>query len=328
MNEGSGVYVSVVIPVFNERDGLKELCGELTKVMTGMGRDYEIIFVDDGSSDGSLGLLKELERNDRHVRVMAFIRNFGQHAAVMAGFNFSKGEIIVTLDADLQNPPQEIPKLIGKIEEGYDVASGWRRARKDAFSRKMISSLVNKTISRLTGVKLHDYGCMLRAYRRTIIEHLLQYGGRSVYIPAFTSWLSQNGIEVPVGHNPRKFGKSKYRFLKFLRQFFDLITAYTLLPIQLMSIVGAGFSVIGVLMAAYLISFKIFFGTPIRLATLISAFLFFFGVLILFMGITSEYLVRVSMETRKSPLYILRDNPGGDAPAAEDPGSGGTHFSL
>jgi len=307
MKEGSEIHVSVVIPVFNEQDGLGELCGELKEVLEGMGRHYEIIFVDDGSSDGSLGLLKELERNDSHIRVIAFIRNFGQHAAVMAGFKFSKGEIIVTLDADLQNPPQEIPKLVGKIEEGYDVASGWRQARKDAFYRKIFSSLVNKTISRLTGVKLHDYGCMLRAYRRTVIENLLQYGERSVYIPAFTSWLSNNGIEVPVGHNPRKFGKSRYSILKFLRQIFDLITAYTLLPIQLMSIIGAVFSVIGVLMAVYLIFFRLFFGTPSSLATFISALLFFSGVIIFFMGIISEYLVRVCMETRKNPFYILRD---------------------
>lgn len=301
------IYVSLVIPVYNEEESLGELYQELNRVLAEINKIYEIIFVDDGSNDKSLNVLKELKKKDEHVKIIAFFRNFGQHAAVMAGFRYAKGEIVVTLDADLQNPPQEIPNLIKKIEEGYDVAGGKRLRRKDVFLRRLSSLIMNIIISKLTGVKLNDYGCMLRAYNKKIIMCLLQYGEKSVYIPAFASWLSSNVIEVSVEHYPRKHGKSKYSLLKFLRQAFDLITAYTLFPIQLISIVGVIFSILGILLACYLMSFRIFFGTASTLTTFISALLFFSGVIIFFMGIISEYLVRMYIETRKNPLYIIKE---------------------
>ncbi len=300
------IYLSVVIPVFNEEFSLRELYKRLISVVKGLGRAYEIIFVDDGSSDKSCAILGELLRTDSNVKVILFCRNFGQHAAVMAGFKASCGEVIVTLDGDLQNPPEEIPKLVKKLEEGYDVVSGRRLKRKDGLFRKLASIVMNRVISKLTGVKLNDYGCMLRAYKKDIINYLLEYGEKSVYIPAFASWLSKNVTEIPVMHEMRRHGKSKYSLLKFLIQAFDLITAYTLFPIQLISIIGAIFSILGFSLACYLILFRIFFGTTSTLTTFISALLFFSGVTIFFMGVISEYLARVYLETRKRPLYIIK----------------------
>lgn len=305
-------YISVVIPVFNEESSLEELYNNLSDCLKGIGKAYEIIFVDDGSRDGSLAALDGFKKRDASVEVISFCRNFGQHAAVMAGFKAAKGGIVVTLDADLQNPPAEIPKLVKKIEEGYDVVAGRREIRRDTLSRRISSRAMNMIISKLTGVKLNDYGCMLRAYKRNIIDYLLVYGEKSVYIPAFTSWIAAKAIEVPVSHNPRKYGKSKYSTLKFLRQAFDLITAYTLLPIQLISITGAVFAVIGVFLACYLMSFRLFFGTTSPLTTFISALLFFCGMIMLALGIVSEYLARIYIETRKTPLYIIKKrNDGG-----------------
>lgn len=307
MNKNNTPHITVVVPVYNEAQGLRELYGRLTDVLQNTRKDYEIIFVDDGSLDKSGDILKDLGEKDAKIKLVSFCRNFGQHAAVMAGFNEASGKIIVTLDADLQNPPEEIPQLVKKIEEGYDVACGMRRDRKDKLLRRIPSLMMNIIISRLTGIKLSDYGCMLRAYNRHIIRHLLKYGEKSVYIPAFASWLTGNVAEIPVRHDARKYGKSKYSLLKFLRQAFDLITAYTLLPIQLISITGAIFSLAGFFLACYLISFRFFFGTTNTLTTFISALLLFSGIIILFMGIISEYIARIYIESRKKPLYILKE---------------------
>jgi undecaprenyl-phosphate 4-deoxy-4-formamido-L-arabinose transferase len=300
------VYLSVVVPVFNEQESLNELYSRINKALEEY-RDTEIVFVDDGSSDSSLDILKKFSVDDNKVRVVSLYRNFGQHAALMAGFKDSYGKIIVTLDADLQNPPEEIPKLVSKIEDGFDVVAGKRLDRKDRFMRIVVSVIMNKIISVLTGVKHTDYGCMLRAYRRPIINCLLDYGEKSVYIPAFTSWLSSNIIEVPVKHESRAFGVSKYNLLKFCSQSFDLITAYTLLPIQLLSFIGIGFSAIGIFLACYLISVRLYFGTPSPLTIFISALLFFSGIIIFSIGVICEYIVRVYRETRKQPLYIIKE---------------------
>lgn len=304
------VYISIVVPVFNEQECLLELHEMLHEVLEGIERPYEIIFVDDGSKDRTPDILKEIGAQDKHVCVLSFCRNFGQHSAVIAGFKNVSGQVVITLDADLQNPPSEIPKLLKKIEEGYDVVSGRRIDRKDNIFRKLPSLIMNMIISNLTGVKLHDYGCMLRAYRREIADYVAQYGDKSVYIPAFASWLSSNVIEIPVIHNSRKYGRSKYNLLKFLRQVFDLVTTYTLLPIQLISITGVIFSAMGIFLALYLISFRLFFGTTSPLTTFISALLFFSGIIIFFMGVISEYLARIYIETKKIPLYILKKESG------------------
>lgn len=306
--DNNKVYLSIVIPMFNEEKSILELYSQLETALKTINKSYEIIFINDGSSDKSIDILKEIKKSNERIKIISFFRNFGQHAAIIAGFKIAQGEIIVTLDADLQNPPDEIPNLIRKIEEGFDIVAGRRLNRKDNLFRKIPSILMNIVISRLTGVKLNDYGCMLRAYKKVIVKYLVEYGEKSVYIPAFASWLSANVVEIPVRHNSRKYGKSKYTFLKFLRQTFDLITNYTLFPIQLISIVGAIFAILGFFMACYLISFRIFFGTPSTLTTFISALLLFSGIIILFMGIISEYLARIYIETRKTPLYIIKND--------------------
>ncbi len=303
----NAIYISVIIPVFNEENDLMELYDQLCEALNGIHKGYEVIFIDDGSIDRSPGILNSIKQSDSNIIIISFIRNFGQHAAVMAGFKAARGQIVVTLDADLQNPPHEIPKLIREIEKGYDVASGRRIHRRDFFLRKLLSFMMNKIISGLTGVKLMDYGCMLRAYKKPLVELIVKYGEKSVYIPAFASWLSSNVLEVPVTHNSRKHGKSRYNFLKFLRQMFDLVTAYTLLPIQLISIVGVIFSVLGVLLAAYLMIYRFFLGTTSTLTTFIAALLLFSGLIIFFMGIISEYLVRMYIESRKKPFYIIKE---------------------
>lgn len=299
-------FTSVVVPVFNEAPSLNELYERIVRALDPISAEFEIIFVDDGSRDDGPEILLALAQKDVRVKLISFCRNFGQHAAVMAGFKHAKGEVIVTLDADLQNPPEEIPLLIEKINEGFDAVAGNRVNRKDRMARRILSRLMNLLISRLTEVKLNDYGCMLRAYRRNVIDYLLAYGEKSVYIPAFTSWLIGRVAEVDVRHDERKYGSSKYSMLRFLRQAFDLVTAYTLVPIQLISIIGAFFALVGFFLACYLMSFRLFFGTPSPFTTFISALLFFSGLIIFSMGIISEYLVRIHIETRKLPLYIIK----------------------
>jgi len=230
-----------------------------------------------------------------------------------AGFAESKGDIVVTLDADLQNPPSEIPKLVNKVLEGYDVVAGKRMGRQDSLVRRWPSLLMNILISRLTGVKLNDYGCMLRAYRKDVIDCLLRYGQRSVYIPAFTSWIGTNVVEIEVGHEGRKHGTSRYNMLKLLRQCFDLVTAYTLLPIQLISISGAFFAGLGALLAGYLMSYRLYFGTTSALTTFIASLLFFSGIIMVSIGVISEYIVRILLETSRTPLYIIKENTEADA---------------
>jgi undecaprenyl-phosphate 4-deoxy-4-formamido-L-arabinose transferase len=302
------IRVSVVVPVFNERENLPELTSRLCSVMRQTKQGFELLFVNDGSTDDSGEFLREYAKGCPEAKVIEFYRNFGQHAAVMAGFSHTLGEIVVTLDADLQNPPEEIPKLLVKIDEGYEVVCGWRQQRKDSIFRRLPSLIMNLVISKLTGVTLKDYGCMLRAYRRPVVAYLLQYGEKSVYIPAFISWLHPSIIEIPVAHARRVKGTSKYSLLKFMIQAFDLITAYTLFPIQLISITGAAFSLLGFLLSIYLLLFRIFWGTPSPLTTFIAALLFLCGVIIFSIGIISEYLARVYSEVRKKPLYIIKKN--------------------
>ncbi|MBI3813765.1 MAG: glycosyltransferase family 2 protein, partial [Nitrospinae bacterium] len=221
------IKISVVLPMFNEAHNLGELYNRLSNVMEGIGEPYEIIFIDDGSQDNGLSILRAFQKKNEKVKVIALTRNFGQHAAVLAGFNNAKGEIIVTMDSDLQNPPEDIPKLLDKLNEGYEVAAGWRAMRKDSFFRKAASFVVNKTIHRMTGVKLHDYGCMMRAYRRGVIEklELCQESFRST--PVLISWLGVSIGEVKIAHAHRKSGKSRYNFFSLFSHNWDIITGFS-----------------------------------------------------------------------------------------------------
>ena len=235
--------ISVVIPVFNEEDNLRELGERLVRTLTGMGRSFEIIFVDDGSTDGSWQLLTDLNgQYPQNIRALQFHRNFGQHQAIFAGFQASRGQVMVTLDADLQNPPEEIPRLVAKLDEGYDTVGGWRENRRDSIFRRLPSQLVNYVMSRVTGVKLRDYGCMLRAYRRSVVDSINQCHESSSFIPALANLFAHRVAEIPVGHAERERGKSKYGIIKLLRLNFDLMTGFSNLPIHLVGFMGVTIS--------------------------------------------------------------------------------------
>ncbi len=232
------IRYSVVIPLFNEEGCVEELHRRLFEVMNGLGGNFEVLYVDDGSTDGTRAILDRLESEQPAVRVIRFTRNFGQHPAVYAGYDHALGETIITLDGDLQNPPEEIPKLVEKLAEGYDMVTGVRATRHDSIFRTLPSKFVNWMIGKLTGVPLKDYGCLLRVYRRSVIEMLQRCREQTVYFTALISWLGIRIAEVEVAHAPRAAGRSKYNWLKLIRMNFDLLTGFSILPIQIISLGG------------------------------------------------------------------------------------------
>ena len=302
-----GVDVSVVIPVFNEAANIDLLHKRLLETLQQLGRRYEVWYVDDGSSDGSLERLREIARSDRNVGVIELTRNFGQHAAVLAGFAAASGEIVVTLDADLQNPPEEIPKLLAKIDDGYEVVGGWREERQDPFFRKAASRLINEMTSVAVGVKMNDYGCMLRAYRRGIVRQIVDCDERSSFIPALANSLAKRSAEIEVGHADRFSGSSKYGLMKLMRLSFDLITGFSLLPIQLMSLTGIVVAVAGVGFGVFLLIRRFFVGPEVEGVFTLFAILFvFIGIMILAVGLVGEYVGRIYLEVRRRPTYRIR----------------------
>lgn len=315
--------VSVVIPVYNEKESLPHLAPQLHEAMSSIGLAYEVIMVDDGSTDGTWDLLIETSRKYPHFKLIRFRRNFGQTAAMMAGFHSATGDVVVTLDADLQNDPKDISKLLSRIEEGYDVVSGWRKKRKDPFiSRKLPSILANALISKLTGVKLHDYGCTLKAYRREIVKSLRLYGEMHRFIPALASWVGGTLDEIPVTHRPRTYGRSKYGISRTLRVVLDLLTVKFLLrysthPIQIFGKVGLMFGVPGVLMLATMLLGNIsymMFGTEFaselikRPFWVITPFmLILFCMQFISMGLLAEIQIRTYHESQDKPIYVIRE---------------------
>ncbi|MCK6553038.1 glycosyltransferase [Candidatus Binatia bacterium] len=299
--------VSVVLPVFNERENLPTLHRRLTTVMKARERPYEVWYVDDGSSDGSLDILRQLAAEDPHVGVVELTRNFGQHAAVLAGFAASTGAVVVTLDADLQNPPEEIPQLLAKIDEGYEVVGGWREERHDPLFRRVASRAINHMTSMAVGVTMKDYGCMLRAYRRSIVSQILDCDERSSFIPALANSLAKRTAEIEVGHSDRFGGASKYGLLKLLRLTFDLLTGFSLLPIQFVSLVGMLVAAAGVGFGGFLFVRRLFVGPEVEGVFTLFAILFvFIGLLILAVGIVGEYVGRIYLEVRRRPTYRIR----------------------
>lgn len=321
-DERREIDISIVIPVFNEEDNLETLYSDLKRVLESIGKTYEIILVDDGSTDLTFDILEGLHKRDSHVRVIRFRRNFGQSAAFSAGFDFANGKIIVTMDADLQNDPDDIPKLLEKLEEGYDVISGWRVDRKDRFlTRQLPSRIANFLISMITGVKLHDYGCSLKAYRREVVKNIKLYGEMHRFIPALASWMGVRIGEIPVNHAPRKSGQSKYGLMRTVRVMLDLITVKFLLgyatrPIQIFGLLGALSLSLGVIMGTYLAVLKIVFGQPLRdrPLLLLGILLIIFGVQLITMGLLGELVVRNYYESQNKPTYMIRevlgDRPG------------------
>jgi glycosyltransferase involved in cell wall biosynthesis len=307
--------LSVIIPVFNEAENIGPLYAQLKKVLEEMGQSYEIIAVDDGSSDGSFSILKDLYEQDKHLKVIRFRRNFGQTAAFAAGFEHSQGEVVLTMDADLQNDPADIPALLEKVDEGYDVVSGWRVDRKDPLlSRRLPSMIANWLISQVTGVHLHDYGCSLKAYRREVIKGVQLYGELHRFIPALSSWMGVSVAEVPVRHYPRRFGKSKYGISRTVRVILDLITvrfllSYSTRPIQIFGGLGLLSLSVGAALGAYLTFVKLVLGQDIGSRPLLqlAVLLMLAGVQLITMGLLGELVVRVYYEAQGKRIYTVRE---------------------
>jgi undecaprenyl-phosphate 4-deoxy-4-formamido-L-arabinose transferase len=304
--------ISVVIPVYNEEDNLWELGERLIGTLTGMGRAFEVIFVDDGSTDQSWQLLTDLNReHPQHIRALQFHRNFGQHQAIFAGFQAARGQVMITLDADLQNPPEEIPRLVAKLEEGYDSVGGWRENRRDSIFRRLPSHLVNYVMSMVTGVKLRDYGCMLRAYRREVIDSINQCQESSSFIPALANLYSHKVAEIPVGHAERERGQSKYSLFKLLRLNFDLMTGFSNLPIHLVGFLGVAIALLGLLFGVYLFIRRIFVGPEVQGVFTLFAILFVFvGLNTLGLALIGEYVGRIYREVRQRPRFVIRKTLG------------------
>jgi len=300
--------ISVVIPVYNEEKVLERLFERLVPVMEGMNRDYEIVLVDDGSADGSLDIL--IRHAGEKIRVVELTRNYGQHAAVFAGFESSDGDIVVTLDADLQNPPEEIPRLVQVMEEGnYEVVGTVRKARKDSIFRKIPSRIVNAMTKRITGVHLNDWGCMLRAYRRHVVEYMVNSREHSTFIPALATSFAKDVTEIDVTHEERFAGESKYSLTKLITLHFDLITSFSDFPLKLMLYSGFVLAFLGVGFGIVLAVARLYFGALWAgegVFTLFAVLFFFVGAQFLAFGIMGEYVGRIYSEVKKRPSYTIR----------------------
>ena len=307
--------VSVVIPLYNELDNVGLLQTRLGEALGALGQPYEIIIVDDGSRDGSFEKLKAWHEVDPHLKVIRFRRNFGQTAAFAAGFDLAQGEVVITLDADLQNDPDDIGLLLSKINEGYDVVSGWRIKRHDPFlTRRLPSMLANALISKVTGVRLHDYGCSLKAYRLEVVKGIHLYGELHRFIPAIASWMGVTVAEVPVNHHARKFGKSKYGLSRTVRVMLDLLTvrfllSYSTRPLQIFGSLGLLAFVLGTLLGLYLTAIKLIGGQNIgeRPLLMLAILLVMVGVQLVTMGLLGELMVRTYHETQNKPIYVVKE---------------------
>lgn len=307
--------ISIVVPIYNEQDNVSALYTAITSAMLPMKCDYELIMVDDGSSDGSYTLLVQLAKNDSRLKLIRFRRNFGQTAAMAAGFDAASGCIIIPMDGDLQNDPTDIVRLVDKINEGFDVVSGWRRERKDTFvTRKIPSMLANALISRLTGVHLHDYGCTLKAYRREVLDGINLYGEMHRFVPALASQVGAKVTELPVNHFPRLHGVSKYGISRTLRVILDLMTVkflltYSTKPIQLFGKWGVYTILLGMLTGSMTIYMKLFehFSMNRNPLLILTLFLMFIGVQFIAMGLLGELNARTYFESQGKPIYVVRD---------------------
>ncbi len=306
--------LSVVIPIYNEEENIKALYDELKGVLDSLDYDYEIIFIDDGSSDDSLAVLETIQRQDQRLVVVSFRRNFGQTAAMSAGFDYATGDVIVTMDGDMQNDPRDIPRFLEKMAEGYDLVSGWRHDRQDPFiSRRLPSILANKIISLVTGVHLHDYGCTLKTFRKEITRGIRLYGEMHRFIPAIASGMGGRISEVKVNHRPRRFGKSKYGISRTIRVILDLLTvkfllSYATRPIQVFGLLGIISGGIGFCLALVLTIERQFFGMPLanRPLLLLAVLLIFMGMQFISLGLLGELQVRTYHESQNKPIYTVR----------------------
>jgi len=307
--------ISVVVPIFNEEDNVNLLHQRLTEALAALDRSYEIVYVDDGSSDASFERLRSAAAQDPHTRIVRFRRNFGQTAALQVGIEQSRGEILVFMDGDLQNDPADIGPMVARLEEGYDVVSGWRKDRHDPWlSRRLPSMVANWLISRVTGVVLRDYGCTLKAYRREVIEPVKLYGEMHRFIPALVSWSGATVTELPVRHEPRRFGRSKYGISRTARVLLDLITvkflgSYSTKPLYVFGFAGLGFWLLAFLSGAIVIIERLLPPYPQahnNPLLLLAVFLATLGVQSIMLGLLAELLIRTYHESQGKPTYVIR----------------------
>ena len=307
--------VSIIVPIYNERENIAPLLTAIRATMDTSGEDYEIIMVDDGSTDGGETMLDALPAEDHRIRVIHFRRNFGQTAAMAAGFDHATGDLLIPLDADLQNDPQDIPAILARLREGFDVVSCWRKDRQDPWlTRKLPSLLANRLISRISKVRLHDYGCTLKGYRREVMEHVRLYGEMHRFIPVFANWAGARVTEIAVRHHPRRFGQSKYGLGRTFKVILDLITvkmlgSYSTKPMYFFGGVGMFSCTGGVLFGILTLIDK--YVNQIKAHNnpllLLAVFLFIIGIQFMLMGLVAELLIRTYFESQGKTPYIIRN---------------------
>lgn len=302
-------YLSVVIPVYNESSMLEELFSRLFPVLESLKKKYEVIFINDGSKDESIKMLKDIhQKHPSKVKVIDFNSNFGQHMAIMAGFEVSDGDVVVTMDADLQNYPEDIPKLLSKIKDGHDVVGGYRVNRKDKKWRLFVSKLHNLLRRRVTGIDMIDDGCMLRAYTKKIINYVVSTEENSTFLPALAHSFASNPVDVPVRHTTRKAGKSSYNIYKLIRYNFDFFANFSKFPLEFFTIFGLLVSFMSLCLFVYLIFKRIIWGPESEeLSALFAIIYFLMGAILLGLGIVGEYIGRIYQEVRKRPRFIIRE---------------------
>lgn len=317
--------VSVVIPVYNEQESLPELIRRTDAACVLLGVDYEILLVDDGSSDASAEMLTAAaEAPGSHIVAVLLNRNYGQHSAIMAGFSHVSGDLIITLDADLQNPPEEIPRLVETARQGYDVVGTVRQNRQDSWFRKRASRLINHLIQRTTGKAMGDYGCMLRAYRRHIVDAMLHCHERSTFIPILANTFARRATEIPVLHAEREFGDSKYSLMRLINLMYDLITCLTTTPLRLLSVFGSVIALAGFAISLLLIGLRLFLGPQWAaegVFMLFAVLFIFVGAQFIGMGLLGEYIGRIYNDVRARPRYFIQRVVSHDANSTQDKSS-------
>ena len=307
--------LSVIIPIYNEEGSTKELYQELRAVLAKFSSsDYEIIAVNDGSEDKTPEILKNIAQSDSSFKVINFRRKYGQTAAISAGIDFSQGEILIPLDADLQNDPADIPKFLEEIGKGFDVVSGWRKERKDNFSRRLPSQIANSLISFITKVKLHDYGCTMKAYKKELVKDIRFYGEMHRFMPAYAAWHGAKISEIVVNHRPRKYGRAKYGLSRIFKVILDLLTVkflmtYLTRPIHFFGQAGFFLLILGFLSGAATLIYKFIFGLSLRTSQLplLTVFFIIIGVQFILMGLLAEVLIRIYYEPRGKSSYSIRE---------------------
>lgn len=303
--------ISVIVPVYNEAQNLVELFERLAKTMEATGRTFEMVAVNDGSTDESFEILKRFREKDARLRIVNLVRNFGQTPALYAGFANARGAIVVTLDADLQNPPEEIPKLIAKLDEGYDAVQGWREVRQDSILRRIPSKVLNSVVSRLLGSKIRDLGSGMKVFRREVVDRMVSFTHHARYVPAEMLWLGVKIAEVKVDHKERAGGESKYGLFSLLRLNFDMITSISSAPVKFIGFVGLFFSLIGFGMGGYILARRIinvhYDPLASSLASVTALFFILSGVQLIATGLMCEYVSRIFVEVQNKPYYVVKD---------------------